>query len=71
MFKKLGISAAVLAGLILLAPAAAIAAPRGRHWHGGPAIVAEFIMARPLAPIMARMPMAITTSGAFGTRILG
>lgn len=36
MFKKLGISAAVLAGLSLLTPAAALAAPRGRHWHGGP-----------------------------------
>jgi hypothetical protein len=34
MFKKLGISAAVLVGLSLLAPAAAVAAPR--HWHGGP-----------------------------------
>jgi hypothetical protein len=37
MFKKLGISAAVLAGLSLLTPAAALAAPRHeRHWRGGP-----------------------------------
>jgi hypothetical protein len=37
MFKKLGISAAVLAGLSLLTPAAAVAAPRYyRHWYGGP-----------------------------------
>jgi hypothetical protein len=36
MFKKLGISAAVIAGLSLLTPAAALAAPRRDHWRGGP-----------------------------------
>jgi hypothetical protein len=36
MFKKLGISAAVLVGLSLLTPTAAVAQRYYRHWHGGP-----------------------------------
>jgi hypothetical protein len=49
MFKRLGISAAVLAGISLLTPAAAVAEQRhgyggheygghehGGHWYGGP-----------------------------------